>query len=127
MIALDANILIALLDPHNTHHSPATRFLMDTGSQPLIVHPMTMAEVLVGGARMGRETQMDSALRALGLQLVPYDDQEPIRLARLRTSTRLKLPDCCVLDIAITHGAILATFDQALAAAAAAHGVAVAP
>lgn len=48
----------------------------------------------------------------------PYDDGELLRLAELRASSGLKLPDCCVPDVAIHHQASLATFDDTLAAAA---------
>ncbi|MGH9122899.1 MAG: PIN domain-containing protein [Acidimicrobiales bacterium] len=46
-------------------------------------------------------------------------------MAELRASTGLKLPDCCVLDVAIHHQASLATFDTTLASAARHRGVAV--
>ncbi len=49
-----------------------------------------------------------------------------LRLAELRATTGLKLPGCCVLDVAIRHQARLATFDDALAAAARQRGVTVA-
>lgn len=52
---------------------------------------------------------------------------DPLRLARLRATTGLKLPDCCALDAALGHGASLATFDEALAAAARRLGVDVLP
>lgn len=48
---------------------------------------------------------------------VAYDG-ELLRLAELRASSGLKLPDCCVPDVAIHHQASLATFDDTLAAAA---------
>ncbi|WP_156401963.1 hypothetical protein [Agromyces sp. Soil535] len=45
------------------------------------------------------------------------------RLARLRVETALKLPDCCVLDAAMSNGAAMATFDERLASAGASLGV----
>lgn len=53
-----------------------------------------------------------------GSVVAPYDDGELLRLAELRASSGLKLPDCCVPDVAIHHQASLATFDDTLAAAA---------
>jgi len=53
-----------------------------------------------------------------GITLAGRDDDEPLRLAELRAMTRLKLPDCCVLDAARTNEAKLATFDRPLATAA---------
>lgn len=56
--------------------------------------------------------------RSAGSVVAPYDDGELLRLAELRASSGLKLPDCCVPDVAIHHQASLATFDDTLAAAA---------
>lgn len=118
MIALDASVLIAHLAPADPHHEAATRLLLEAAPQPLLVHAITLAEVLVGGVRIGRGAEMQADLEAAGTRLAPRDDEEPLRLAELRVGTGLKLPDCCVLDTAITHSAALGTFDQALAAAA---------
>lgn len=127
MITLDASVLIAHLDPENVHHHLATELLLAALPDPLLVHPITLAEVLVGGAKIGRERRMDADLRAMGVQLVEQDEHQPLRLAQLRVTTRLKLPDCCVLDAAMTHDTRLATFDRALGAAAASQGVTVLP
>lgn len=84
---------------------------------------MTLAEVVVGGDRIGQGTQMQADLLAMGLRVSASDFGEPLRLAGLRVSSVLKLPDCCVLETDLTNEAALATFDQALAAAARRHGV----
>ncbi len=118
MIALDASVLIAHLDPSDRHHRSATSLLLDAQPQALLVHPVTMAEVLVGGVRVGRGTEMRDDLLAVGVDVAGYDDDAPLRLAQLRVRTGLKLPDCCALDTAIEHEASLATFDKALASAA---------
>jgi len=57
-------------------------------------------------------------LCATGIAVVLHDDGEPLRLAELRANSGLQLPDCCVLDVAIHYRARLATFHEALAAAA---------
>lgn len=84
----------------------------------MLVHTITLAEVLVGGVRIGHGASMLDDLRAAGIVVAPHDDSEPLRLAELRADSGLKLPDGCVLDVAIHHQASLATFDDALAAAA---------
>lgn len=66
---------------------------------------------------------MRDDIHAAGITVAAHDDGEPLRLAELRASTGLKLPDCCVLDVAIRNQASLATFDNALATVAAARGV----
>jgi len=71
-----------------------------------------LAEVLVGGARIGRGAQMQADLLATGIQITQHDRDEPLRLAELRARTGLKLPDCCVLETAISNNAAVATFDH---------------
>lgn len=118
MIALDASVLIAHLSAADAHHAAATQILRTVGTGSLLVHPLTLAEVLVGGVRMGRGASMSQDLRAVGVEVVVPDGDHPLRLAELRAESGLKLPDCCVLDVALHHQASLATFDDALAAAA---------
>jgi predicted nucleic acid-binding protein len=123
VIALDASVLIAHLYPFDAYHDAATRVLLNTESETLLVHAITMAEVLLGGVSSGRGAEMLADLEAVGLRIARRDDDEPLRLAELRVRTGLRLPDCCVLDAAVTNGAALATFDQALATAASGLGV----
>lgn len=127
MIALDASVLIAHLGCRDAHHAAATAILLNAPAGTLLVHALTLAEVLVGGVRVGRGAAMRDDLRAAGIQVTPPDADEPLRLAELRATTGLKLPDCCVLDIAARHQASLATFDGVLAAAARRRGLAVLP
>lgn len=127
MIALDASVLIAHLNPVDSHHAAATAILLDATPGSTLVHTVTVAEVLVGGVRVGRGAAMQGDLRAAGVEVAPHDADEPLRLAELRASTGLKLPECCVLDVAAHHHARLATFDAALASAARHRGVAVLP
>ena len=124
MIALDASVIIAHLNRADPHHQPATQILLDGTPGRMLVHIMTLAEVLVGGVRIGQGASMRDDLHAAGIVLAPYDDEEPLRLAELRVSTGLKLPDCCVLDVAIRHRAMLATFDATLQDEAHRRGVA---
>jgi len=127
MIALDASVLVAHLSPLDAHHDAATRLLLDAADEPLLVHALTLAEVLVGGAKIGKGAEMLADLTASAIVLAPRDDDEPLRLAELRATTGLKLPDCCVLDTAKTNDAKLATFDRAQATAARRLGVPVMP
>lgn len=125
MIVLDASVLIAHLDPADAHHQAATETLLARSNGPLLVHTLTLAEVLVGGVRVGRGAAMHHDLMAAGIAAAEHDDGEALRLAELRATSRLKLPDCCVLDVALRHNAALASFDDALAAAATRYGVTV--
>lgn len=127
MIALDTSVLIAHLSSSDSHHVEATSILHEAATEPLIAHSLTLAEVLVGGVRIGMGTEMLADLYATGIQIASRDEDEPLRLAILRVTTGLKLPDCCVLDTALTTGSGLATFDHNLAAAARQRHVAVVP
>ena len=124
MIVLDVSVLVAHLSPLDAHHTAATELLHNTADELWLVHTMTLAEVLVGGAKVGKGTEMLDDLRSSGIALAPRDDEEALRLADLRVTTGLKLPDCCVLDAAQTNAAQLATFDNALSTAASRLGVA---
>ncbi|MCV6984761.1 PIN domain-containing protein [Mycobacterium shinjukuense] len=111
-------MLIAHLNPGDPHHEAATAILLAGTPGQMLVHTITLAEVLVGGVRVGQGASMLHDLRSAGIVVAPHDDGEPLRLAELRASSELKLPDCCVLDVAIHYQASLATFDDALAVAA---------
>ncbi|MFT4216172.1 MAG: PIN domain-containing protein [Micropruina sp.] len=123
MIVLDASVLISHLI--EDVHSARALDIIDT-EEELAIHPMTLAECLVGPVRVGREVEAMRTLDALGIERLPIGDQQPLALATLRATTPLKLPDCCVLAAAIETGATLATFNTALAKVASEHGVAVA-
>lgn len=126
MIALDASVIIAHLNRADPHHEAATEILLGGAPGRMLVHTMTLAEVFVGGVRIGQGASMRDDLHAAGIVLAPHDDDESLRLAELRVSTGLKLPDCCVLDVAIHNRAMLATFDDSLEDAARRRGVALA-
>ena len=118
MIVLDASVIIAHLDATDALHDRATALLLGVDSEDLGASPLSLAEVLVGPARAGRLDRAVAALDQLEVTSVNLDRDAPTRLAVLRAGSSLKLPDCCVLLAAQqVHGAI-ATFDEALAAAA---------
>jgi predicted nucleic acid-binding protein len=127
VIALDASVLIAHLNPDDAHHAAATELLLGASPGSMLVHALTMAEVFVGGVRVGRGAAMRDDLHAAGIDVAPHDPDEPPRLAELRASSGLKLPDCCALDVALHRNASLATFDRALSDAAQRRGFPVIP
>lgn len=127
MITLDASMVIAHLQPRDPHHPAATAYLRACADQPLIIHSLNLAEVLVGGVRAGRGQELLDDLHAIGLRVAVQPDGEALRLAALRVETGLKLPDCCALDTALASESTLATFDERLAAAARRRHVKVGP
>ena len=124
---LDASVLIALMNAGDAHHRDAVTLVRRAAiAGDLIAHPLTIAESAVGAAEHGRLQQVRDAFAGIGLATAPGDPDQPWRLAELRARTRLALPDCCVLDVALEFQGALATFDVRLAAAAHEHGVPVA-
>jgi toxin FitB len=112
MIIVDASVLIAFLDSNDGHHAAAVD-LLEHAVPPLIVHPITAAEVLVAPTRRGIADQVWSDLIAIGVEIddTPLD---PLLLSRLRVETGCKLPDCCVVASAHAHRVSIATFDGRL-------------
>lgn len=115
MIVLDASVLVAYLDGADDHHAAADRLLAEAIDDDFAANPLTLAEVLVVPVRDGRLSQTQAALRDLEVRELPFPTDAAIRLAQLRVSTGLKMPDCCVLLAAEVAGASLASFDERLA------------
>ena len=122
MIVLDASVLIAHLDADDAHHDRARTFLGDIAGEGLAANLLTLAEVLVGPARIGQLDQTNAALRRLQVDTLGFDQHAPVRLATLWATTSLRLPDCCVLLATEQTDGSMATFDERLAAAARSHG-----
>jgi len=123
VIVLDASVLIAQFDAGAAHHDRARALLLGAADEALAASPITLAEVLVGPARVGRLHEATAALDQLDVRAVALDDDAPARLAVLRADTGLKLPDCCVLLAAEQARAAVATFDDRLAATAQRRGL----
>ncbi len=117
MIVVDASVLLAFLNPHDRHHSAAVNALAEA-LPPLLIHPVTAAEVLVGAVRRGVEHAVWSDLVAIGVEIDRTPD-DPMALARVRVGTGCKMPDCCVLLVSGRRNAPIATFDERLRAEAA--------
>ncbi|MGO1524355.1 MAG: hypothetical protein ACTHV8_11795, partial [Nesterenkonia sp.] len=64
----------------------------------MLIHSVNLAEVLISGVRAGRGEEMRADLHAIGIRVAGRSEGEPLRLARLRVESRLKMPDCCALD-----------------------------
>ncbi len=119
MIVVDASVLIAHLDTTDAAHDAAESLLLAHATSPFSASPITLAEVLVGPTRAGRQAEAGAALLDLGIGTIPLPADAPTRLAALRVATALKLPDCCVLLATQQCNAVsIATFDQRLAARA---------
>jgi predicted nucleic acid-binding protein len=123
LTALAASALIALLDANDAHHAETVRVLASLKPGQLIAHSVNVAESLVAAASIGKEHDSLLRLQALGMRILSGDATEPERIAKLRTSTNLRLPDCYPVDAALTNNAQLLSFDDRQNRAAAHAGV----
>jgi predicted nucleic acid-binding protein len=125
VIVLDANVLIALLDPSDAHHDAADELMVTHAGRGLSVSPVTLAEFLVGPTLAGPPAvkHAEATMSALDVQQVPLDAESPLALARMRVETRLPMPDCCVLLAAQQVDGAVASFDTRLNSAARALGI----
>jgi predicted nucleic acid-binding protein len=118
VIVLDTSVLIAYLDGEDEHHAAAEALLTQAIDDDLAANSLTLAEVLVVPVRDGRLDPVQAALRDLELQELPFPVDTAVRLAQLRATTGLRMPDCCVLLAAEDAAASVASFDERLAQAA---------
>ena len=123
MIVLDASALIAFLAPADALHERAMESVLTAGPDALGISPITHAEVLVGPVRAGTLERTQQALAALDVREVPLPADGALRLAGLRSRSRLPLPDCCVVLAAQQCGGAILTFDERLATVAQGLGV----
>ncbi|GMA23924.1 hypothetical protein GCM10025864_16830 [Luteimicrobium album] len=115
MIVVDAGVVIAATTPAHLHHDAAQRIVAEHGGGGMVLHPLTMADILVGPARGGAEAHARRVPEAAGFGLAPDGGPSPEGGARAVTSpVALKMSDACVLATAEQLGVPLATFDQRL-------------
>jgi len=124
-VVVDASVVIAATEPGDGHHGRAAQILRQGHPGSLTMHPVTLAEVLVGAVRVGRGQPYLEALLATGLTVQSGDIVAPLRLAAARAESGLKMPDAVVLATAQVLGADLASFDNTLAARARLAGLSV--
>lgn len=123
LIVLDASVLIAFLNDGDAHHERAMTLLSREIDDQFGAHSLTLAEVLVAPAGVGRLEATLGALRDLEVADLHFSSGAAARLAELRAATHLKLPDCCVLLAVEDAHARLASFDDRLLDAAEGRGV----
>lgn len=129
MIVLDVTLLIAYLERADCHHDMAVKILAEHAGGSLAVSSLTLAETLVGAVVEGTVGRaIEVMVGELDIMTVAILGTEALRLAEIRASTGLKIPDCCVLLAAEKLSApMLATFDRRLAEVAAGRGLQVLP
>jgi predicted nucleic acid-binding protein len=118
VIVFDASVLIAYLDSDDEFHGDADTLLSESVDEDFGANSLTLAEILVVPARA-----VQTALHELEIDELPFPLDTAVRLAHLRVSTGLKMPDCCVLLAAEDHHATVASFDERLTQAAKLRGL----
>ncbi|MDR1807002.1 MAG: type II toxin-antitoxin system VapC family toxin, partial [Propionibacteriaceae bacterium] len=99
MIIVDASVVIAATEPSDAFHDRAAQFLAETPPAELAIHPLTLAEVLVGGVRQNKGPALAEAITAVGIT-PPTTLPTPLHLATVRVATGLKMPDAVVVATA---------------------------
>jgi predicted nucleic acid-binding protein len=125
VIVFDASVLIAYLDGDDDHHVDAETLLAAAIDDDFGANSLTLAEVLVVPAQTGHIEAVQAALHELEISELAFPPDTAVRLAELRVSTGLKMPDCCVLLAAEDRHATVASFDDRLVQAAEDHNLAV--
>jgi predicted nucleic acid-binding protein len=102
LIALDASVLIGVLDPADVHHAGARAALDEYADDDLRSPAHTLAEALVHPARLGKERDARRLIAALEVAIDPIDEAVAISAARLRAEhgNALRMPDALVLAYA---------------------------
>jgi predicted nucleic acid-binding protein len=125
VIVLDASAVIALASSKDPHHQWAMEMFLDTASFELQMTALTHADVLVHPARAGKLDKFQNFLGGLGVEITPIDNSDSSKLAKLRASTTLKMPDVVILHQAMKVKGSIATTDRNLAKVARAKAVGV--
>jgi predicted nucleic acid-binding protein len=125
MIVLDAGVLIGHFEPADAHHTETTALLKANVLESFGASVIILAEVYTGAGLAGKADQLEHLLAELQVGSLNLPADAARRLGELRATTRLKMPDCCVLYTAEQYGAAIATFDEKLADHAADLGLSV--
>ncbi len=116
-VALDADLLIAFLDPGDAQHDRAVGELRPrlTGGDELLIGATVYAEVMVRPLQQRSDATVDGFLDAAGVRFVSTDRGIARRAARLRADhPALRLPDAMSLATALVSDATLLTLDKKL-------------
>ncbi len=123
---LDANVLIALIDPSHVYHDAAHEWFAEAGSHAWATCPLTENAVLriVGHARYPNSPGTPAAVAPLMTSLCALpghlfwpDDISLLDMEKLDASRLLnagQVTDSYLLALARTHGGKLASFDRRL-------------
>ena len=116
-LALDADIVIAFLDPGDDQHATAVAQLRPrlAAGDELLAAATVYAESIVRPLQQGTDATVDEFFDAAGISIVPIDRAIARRAAVLRAEHQsLRLPDAISLATAIVTDSALLTLDKKL-------------
>ena len=116
-VALDADLLIAFLDPGDAQHERAVDELRPrlADGDELLIGATVYAELMVRPLQQRSDATVDGFLDAAGVRFVATDRAIARRAARLRADhPALRLPDAMSLATALGSDATLLTLDKKL-------------
>jgi len=116
-VALDADVVIAFLDPGDDQHGRAIGELRPrlAAGDELLIGATVYAETIVRPLQQGTDAKVDAFLDAAGVTVVPVDRAVARRAARLRaTYSSLRVPDAMSLATALATNATFVTLDKKL-------------
>ncbi len=116
-VALDADIVIAFLDPGDDQHARAVAELRPrlAAGDELLAAATVYAESIVRPLQQGTDAIVDEFFDAAGISIVPIDRAVGRRAAVLRAAHQsLRLPDAMSLATAIVTDSALLTLDKKL-------------
>jgi predicted nucleic acid-binding protein len=115
VLTVDANVLIALMDPKDATHVLAVEMLDSYEWDELATSTVTLAEVLVRPMQDGVYEERLDAVSALGVHLIGVDGERVRTTAQLSARHRLRPPDAVVLAVAMSTSSAIMTLDVRLA------------
>jgi predicted nucleic acid-binding protein len=116
-VALDADIVIAFLDPGDDQHATAVAELRPrlAAGDELVAAATVYAESIVRPLQQGTDAIVDEFFDAAGISIVPIDRAVARRAAVLRADHQsLRLPDAMSLATALVTDSALLTLDKKL-------------
>lgn len=116
-VALDADVVIAFLDPGDDQHAAAVAELRPrlAAGDELLAAATVYAESIVRPLQQGSDATVDEFFDAAGISIVPIDRGVARRAAVLRAEHHaLQLPDAMSLATAIVTDSALLTLDKKL-------------
>jgi predicted nucleic acid-binding protein len=116
-VGLDADIVIAFLDPGDDQHATTVAELrprLAAGDQ-MLAAATVYAESIVRPLQQGTDATVDEFFDAAGISIIPIDRAVARRAAALRAEHQsLRLPDAMSLATAMVTDSALLTLDKKL-------------